>query len=181
MEEERYIKFKLCLVGESAVGKTSLIRRFVFDQFDDKYIKTIGTKVTKKDMRVQNPNNGEPADVRLMIWDIMGDKGFRQVISQAYFFGAKGIIAMCDITRKQTLSELHGWMDSVQSVTGEIPVVFLGNKCDLINQQELSINDLENFSSSYKQSVTYLSSVKTGFNVELAFQKLSEKILEDVI
>lgn len=174
----KLIKMKLCLVGDSAVGKTSLIRKFVSDQFDDKYIKTIGTKVTKKVMTVQNPKNGEAVDVNLMIWDIMGDKGFRHMLTQAYFFGTHGIIGMCDVTRKKTLSALSDWMLGVKEVVNDVPVVFLGNKCDLVEEQELDINDINIFATRYKSASTYLSSVKTGFNVELAFKSLSEKVLE---
>jgi small GTP-binding protein len=174
----RFVKLKICLVGDSAVGKTSLIRRFVFDQFDDKYIKTIGTKVTKKEITIQNPSNGEPVEVHLMIWDIMGDKGFRHLLTQAYFYGTHGIIGMCDITRKKTLSALSEWMINVKEIVNDVPVIFLGNKCDLDSKQELDINDIKIFATRYKNAAAYLSSVKTGQNVELAFKNISEKVVE---
>ena len=179
MLEEELFKFKICLIGENAVGKTSLIRRFVTDEFDDKYLKTIGTKTTKKEMKFQSPNNGT-RNVSLIIWDIMGDKGFRLLLQEAYFFGAQGIIGMCDITRKNTLIDLHGWMEAAQSVTGKIPTIFLGNKYDLVDKQEVDLNELNDFASRYEKAIAYLSSAKTGFNVELAFRTLSEKILDNL-
>lgn len=179
--ESKPLKLKLCLVGESAVGKTCLIRRFVFDQFDDKYIGTLGTKISKKPMKVNNPKDNEEKDVNLMVWDIMGQQGFRQLLQEAYFFGAQGIIGVCDVTRKNTLSELQSWMDAVYSVTREIPIVFLGNKSDLNESQEVDIKDINDFASRYEKTEVYLSSAKTGHNVEQAFKTLGEKILKDIL
>jgi len=71
------MKMKVCLVGEAAVGKTSLIRRFVLDDFDDKYIQTLGTKVSKKELTVAIPDGSGNMKVDMTIWDIMGQKGFR--------------------------------------------------------------------------------------------------------
>lgn len=181
MSGSKPLKLKLCLVGESAVGKTCLIRRFVYDQFDDKYIGTLGTKISKKEIRIQHPKNGEMVDVNLMVWDIMGQPGFRQLLQEAYFFGAQGLLAVCDTTRKNTLSELRSWMNSVQSVTKDIPTVFLGNKCDLEEYQEVDVNDIKNFASRYEKTETFLSSAKTGHNVELAFKTLGEIILKDLL
>ncbi|UCE73663.1 MAG: hypothetical protein JSV56_11645, partial [Methanomassiliicoccales archaeon] len=98
MSELKPFKLKLCLIGESSVGKTSLIKRFVFDQFDDEYICTIGTKITKKEMKVQLQGNGGPKEVQFLIWDIIGHQSFRQLLQQAYFYGTHGLIAVCDIT-----------------------------------------------------------------------------------
>jgi small GTP-binding protein len=181
LPEKKPLKLKLCLVGESAVGKTCLIRRFVYDQFDDKYIGTLGTKITKKEIRIQSPDNDGMLDINLMIWDIMGQQGFRQLLQEAYFFGAQGIIGVCDVTRRNTLSELQSWMEAVQSVTDEIPAVFLGNKSDLEDYQEVKLNDIKSFASRYKNTEAYLSSAKTGFNVELTFKTLGERILKNLL
>src|SRR5438093_7047445 len=101
---EKHIKSKICLVGEVGVGKTSLVKRFVLDTFDDRYVATVGTKVTKKTVPVLW--RGGPAMMDLMVWDIMGEKGFRALLKEAYFEGCQGVIAVCDITRKDTLHEL---------------------------------------------------------------------------
>ncbi len=69
------LKAKICLIGEAAVGKTSLIRRYVEDAFDDKYISTLGAKVSKKELVLDSPSG--PLNVDMTIWDIMGEKGFR--------------------------------------------------------------------------------------------------------
>src|SRR5438093_9223217 len=105
---EKHIKSKICLVGEVGVGKTSLVKRFVLDTFDDRYVATVGTKVTKKTVPVLW--RGGPAMMDLMVWDIMGEKGFRALLKEAYFEGCQGVLAVCDVTRKDTLHELNDWI-----------------------------------------------------------------------
>ncbi len=126
--EAKRMKVKVCLVGEAAVGKTSLIRRFVLDNFDDKYIQTLGTKVSKKEMVVQGPEVSGDLKIDMTIWDIMGQKGFRELLKEAYFYGAKGILAVCDVTRKKTLEDLDDWIEGVYSVTGKVPIEFLATR-----------------------------------------------------
>src|SRR3990170_698487 len=99
------MKAKVCLVGEHAVGKTSLIRRYVLDEFDDRYIVTLGAKVSKREMTIALPGLGEVL-MDMTVWDIMGSRGFRELLREAYFHWAQGILAVCDITRYETLSDL---------------------------------------------------------------------------
>ncbi len=181
MPEKRPIKLKLCLLGPGAVGKTSLIKRYVFDEFDDKYISTLGTKVTKKEMTIQLPTNGGTRDVNLMIWDIMGQQSFRQLLQQSYFFGAHGIIGVCDVTNKDSLESLHEWIKSAFGVTNQVPAVILGNKCDLGEQRIVNLEEIADFASNYENATALLSSAKTGENVEEAFKVLAQKILEIVL
>ncbi|UCG69804.1 MAG: GTP-binding protein [Thermoplasmata archaeon] len=168
-------------MGNLAVGKTSLIRRYVFDQFSDRYKGTIGAKVSKKEIEVTDPQTKEPVNVQFLIWDITGHQSLRRLLQQAYFSGAQGIIGVCDTTREETLSDLEKWLENIQDFTSNISTVLLGNKCDLVDIQNISLNELKNTASGYEKSMAYLSSAKTGFNVELAFKTLGEKILEDVI
>src|SRR6266536_64204 len=118
--EVKRMKVKVCLVGEAAVGKTSLIRRFVLDNFDDKYIQTLGTKVSKKELTSAVPDSSGELKIDMTIWDIMGQKGFRELLKEAYFYGARGILAVCDVTRRKTLDDLDDWIEGVYSVTGKI-------------------------------------------------------------
>lgn len=164
------MKVKICLVGDFQVGKTSLIRRFVLDEFDDRYLETIGTKVTKKTVNVDHPCGEDLLRVKLLIWDIMGRKEFGDLLRDAYFYGAKGIIAVCDLTRPETVESVREWIDSVVRVTGRVPIHILGNKADLERKvDEQAIADL---ASSY-DSPHHLTSAKTGLNVELAFADMA--------
>ena len=174
------MKLKVCLVGEAAVGKTSLIRRFVMDDFDDKYIQTLGTKVSKRELTVDNADDNASVKVDMTIWDIMGQKGFRELLKEAYFYGARGIIAVCDTTRRSTLDELDDWVEGVYSVTGKIPVTFLGNKIDMKDRNEITDEQMRQAVRAYESPYCF-TSAKTGENVEHAFQELAKVIVQDRI
>lgn len=169
-------KLKICMIGDVGVGKTSLIRRYVMDVFDDKYIATIGTKVTKKEMQVKDPRTGNPQKIMLLIWDIMGQPSFREVLREAYFYGVEGSLAVCDVTSKESLGELRYWIKAMTSTTGKVPIVFLGNKCDLREETRVPYQDIEIFARKH-DSPAMLSSAKTGYNVEQAFSTLVEMML----
>src|SRR5256885_14744768 len=117
------IKTKVCLVGEAAVGKTSLIRRFVQDDFDDRYITTLGAKVSKREIVFDMPDRKQ-IQMDITIWDIMGEKGFRDLLKEAFFYGAMGGVAVGDITRYSTVAELVDWVQGVFKVVCEIPGVY---------------------------------------------------------
>jgi small GTP-binding protein len=176
------VKAKICLVGEAAVGKTSLIRRYVLNDFDDKYITTLGAKVSKKEMEFDLPDNGTHVGMDMTIWDIMGEKGFRDLVKEAFFVGTRGVLAVCDITRYDTLKELDDWVQSVFRVVGNIPVIFAVNKVDLKDEVLLMYGDTELEQASRAFDAHYLyTSAKTGENVEEAFRLLGERIVESSI
>ncbi|MEE9224040.1 MAG: Rab family GTPase [Thermoplasmata archaeon] len=170
------MKAKVCLVGEQAVGKTSLVRRFVLDVFDDSYIATMGAKVLKRDIEVSDETYGNLL-VSLVVWDIMGDKSFRDLFKEAFFQGAQGLIAVCDVTRKATLTELENWIKAVSKVAGDIPIHMLANKVDLVDDTEIAEDDIKEFSD--RMDSTYeMTSAKTGENVEDAFDIVARKIID---
>ena len=176
--EVKRMKVKVCLIGEAAVGKTSLIRRFVLDNFDDKYIQTLGTKVSKKELASPSPDGTGELKIDMTIWDIMGQKGFRELLKEAYFYGARGILAVCDVTRRKTLDDLDDWIEGVYSVTGKIPIEFLGNKIDLKDQVQISEDDMVQAARAY-DSPFHFTSAKAGVNVENAFQSLAERVAKE--
>jgi len=170
----KQIKRKVLLIGDGAVGKTSLIRKFVTDRFDDKYITTIGTKITKKDMRF-NLKDGEMV-LTLMIWDILGQKGYTGIQASSYR-GAEGAMIVCDLTRKETLaSTVDYWIPELRKVAGEIPLVFVGNKCDLIDSRQISESELQATAATFGSN-SFVSSAKTGENVEAIFTHFGEMVL----
>ncbi|MEM2839907.1 MAG: Rab family GTPase [Thermoplasmata archaeon] len=176
MNEPELRKLKICLIGDLGVGKTSLIRRYVLDQFDDKYIATIGTKVTKKDITVVNPNSKRPERISMMIWDIMGQPSFREILRESYFFGAQGALAVCDVTDKDTFGELRYWIKAMTATAGPVPTLVIGNKIDLKDNVEITFSELRSFADGMG-SIAMLTSAKTGENVEKAFLALVERIL----
>lgn len=170
------MKAKVCLVGEPAVGKTSLIRRFVLDVFDDSYIATMGAKVLKKDVGVLDDTYGNLL-VNLVIWDIMGDKTFRDLFKEAFFQGAQGLLAVCDVTRKGTLTGLTNWIDEVSKVAGDIPIQIIANKTDLTTNMEIDEDEIRSYSDSIN-SRYIMTSAKTGENVEPAFDAMARNIID---
>ncbi len=166
-------KIKICLVGEPAVGKTSLIRRFVMDKFDDKYLTTIGTKVSKKEVTLDDGTK-----VIMMVWDIMGQPSFRQMLKESYFYGANGIMAVTDITRRETLDAMPDWIGTIKSVVEkDIPTVFLGNKWDLKDSAQFGEEELRQIADMYHGRY-FLTSAKTGEHVNDAFLYLAEEIVK---
>lgn len=169
-------KFKICLVGEEAVGKTSLIHRFVSGAFDESYIRTLGAVVSKKSVDLGTLGE-RPVTVDLMILDIMGKRTFLQLFKEAYFHGARGILAVFDVTRKASLHDLAKWIDGVRESVGPIPVYSLGNKVDLAERRETDEKEASEVLSSYECPILY-TSAKTGANVEQAFHSLAKTIME---
>ena len=169
------MKTKVCLVGDAAVGKTSLIRRFVLNEFDDKYILTVGTKVCKKQLKVLLPEIETQVECNVMIWDIMGQKGFRDLFKTAYFYHTEGIIAVCDVTRYPTMITLNDWIKNVNDIAGNVPVMLVANKVDLNDKIEFGEEEMSQIAKIY-DSPFFFSSAKTGKNVETVFHTLVERI-----
>ncbi len=168
-------KLKVGLVGDSKVGKTSLIQRFVLDQFDDKYIKTIGAKVSKMEVLLPLPGNRR-VRVIMMIWDIIGERNVAELYMSSHFMGMQGILAVCDVTRKRSLDNIGDWASSVFQVAGVVPIQILVNKTDLEDQFEIEESDVTESSLSLASPAVF-TSAKTGENVDGAFSELAQTIL----
>ncbi len=173
-------KIKICLAGEAAVGKTSLIRRFVHDQFDDKYTVTLGAKVTKKVVIVKNPGGKGKLEVDVALWDIMGEKFLRELLREAYFYGAQGILAVCDVTRAETLVDLEDWKTSIEKVAGTIPILVLANKSDLKDEAVIDEKGLQLFCEGWECPYLF-TSAKMGDNVEKAFHEMATTVLKGLV
>ncbi len=179
MAKQRLLKAKVCIVGEAAVGKTSLIRRFVLDQFDDSYLITLQAKVSKKTVEVPTGPAGGPVTMEMSIWDVMGQRRFRELLVEAYFQGVSGIIAVADATRRQTLAALYEWIDRVDSVSSQAPIVIAVNKSDLEKAVQVTDADVAPLAEAFHGQFL-MTSAKTGANVEEAFRILGARIAERV-
>jgi small GTP-binding protein len=172
---QEYLKRKVLLLGDGAVGKTSLVRRFVVDKFGDDYITTIGAKVTKKDMRVQT--GMDAFDISLIMWDVLGQRGFHAVQNSS-FQGARGAILVYDMTRPETAESLKTyWLPRLREVAGEIPRILFANKVDLVAERSLA-EEKVGWLAAELGCGFYLTSAKTGENVEHGFGTLATDLIE---
>lgn len=162
------IQKKVCLLGDIAVGKTSLIRRFVEGRFDDRYLSTIGVKISRKSL----PHGDNT--LNLLIWDLAGGDDFSQV-GNSYLRGAAGAIIVCDLTRRETLNAFDYYVKQLQQINGKTALVFVGNKCDLVAERVIPEPELETIGKNFN-CPTLLTSAKTGEQVEKAFALLAEQL-----
>jgi Ras-related protein Rab-1A len=175
MNDVKEIQKKIILLGDGAVGKTSLIRRFVVDKFDDKYILTIGSKVTAKSIQIEK--NDKTFQMNLQIWDILGQKGYFK-LHKSTFRGTDGVILVSDITRKKTLNSLKNyWIPEVHDLVGTIPFVILANKSDLLGNAAFDESELRELAMNF-DATYYFTSAKYGDNVLKAFQSIGLNIVE---
>ena len=159
---------KICMLGSFAVGKTSLVRRFVDSFYSDVYQTTVGVKIDKKNMQV----NG--SEVSLVLWDIYGEDDY-QKMRWIYLRGASGYLLVADGTRRATLEKARELEERARQEAGAIPFVFVINKCDLLQDWEVD----DSFETQVRaQNWSLLrSSAKTGEGVEEAFSLLAQKML----
>jgi len=169
------MRTKVCMVGDGAVGKSSLVRRYVLDVFDDSYLRTLGTKVLKKTIDLEFPRDRIAIQLTATIWDIMGHTEFRHLVADTYFAGAKGILAVADLTRRETLVNLAGWIDGVRQVAGNVPVLMVVNKGDLSDRATFGPAEVREVAEGFGcPHVT--TSAKTGKMVPAAFRILGTMI-----
>jgi len=157
---------KICLLGDFFVGKTSLVRRFVYDRFDDKYISTIGVKVSRKTVAI--PRDDEVVELTMMLWDLAGSEEFSQVRA-SYLRGLSGAILVCDMTRPETLENLTIYVDDLYRVNPEAKLIIAANKNDLTEQHQLTRGQAEVVANSF-DAAFHFTSAKTGNEVENLFR-----------
>ena len=170
------VKMKICMAGEAMVGKTSLIRRYVLEEYEDRYTATLGTKITKKSLGVAHPQDGHRVEVNLILWDIMGTPTLRYLLKEAYYHGAHGILGVADLTREETLRELDAWSRSIRTVAGSVPTYVVVNKADLEGEARMDRGTIDAFCRDRGYPWSY-TSAKTGAGVEEAFEGLVRHVL----
>lgn len=167
-------KWKIVMVGDFAVGKTSLVRRFVSDEFSDSYLTTIGVKVTKKEVSINDKSS-----VDILLWDIAGSDKFNQ-ISPEYIKGASAGIIVADLTRQNTIENISAHVELLQSVNSDIFICAALNKSDLVENPEEFIAFVENNLKLISIKFILTTSAKDGLNVEHLFTKLSKDVYEEI-
>lgn len=174
--EIREMKKKICLVGDSKVGKTSLLKRYIDNEFDNKYIASISAKIFNKDLQVKIQNNGATnvVNMNLSIWDLIGHRDHEYwALMKRYYLNTDGALFVCDLTSEKSLENLKDWVSSLFNTIGVIPFIVMANKSDLGTEAKFDEEALINFTKQY-HSDFYYTSAKDGTNVELSFQHLSK-------
>ncbi|MCG3159643.1 MAG: hypothetical protein JMDDDDMK_00657 [Acidobacteria bacterium] len=164
---QKQIQKKICLLGAFAVGKTSLVARFVKSIYSDQYITTVGVKVDKKTINIDGQ------EINLIVWDVAGEDDLQKV-RMNYLSGASGYLLVADGTRRDTLETARMLRDRVNEEVGALPFIFLINKADLASEWE--IDDQAVAECEAHGWTVIKTSAKTGEGVEEAFTKLAEKI-----
>ena len=176
------VKMKVCMVGEAAVGKTSLVRRFVLDLFNEAYAATLGARVTKRELHFQGVEVDKHVRVDMTLWDIMGERFVRDELRESYLLGAQGVIGVADVARPSTLDALETWVEWVRNAVGEIPVVYSVNKIDLLSELMRRPNDQEiEGLLGMKDVFWFYTSAKNGQGVEDVFAAVAKQVLAEVL
>ncbi|EAL62514.1 Rab GTPase [Dictyostelium discoideum AX4] len=169
MEEDK--QYKVLLIGDSDVGKTSIVKRFSDDTFDEDLLCTIGVEFKMKEVKV----DGKKVD--LCIWDTAGQEKFRALIS-SYYRGAHGIILTYDVTKRESFDNLNYWLNEVENFANRSNLVKLlvGNKIDKENRE---VTREEGAEFAKKKAMLFIEcSAKSKIGIQQAFEELAQKIIE---
>ena len=162
------INLKILLVGDSSVGKTTLLLKYVDGKFSDSHITTIGVEYKDKPIILNNRN------INLQIWDTSGQERYRS-ITKNFYRNADGILFVYDVTREETFAHIKDWLISSDECDKDFKKIIVGNKIDL--ERVVSKEKVENFGKS-KNMKYYEVSAKTGEGLDNVFKAIVELILE---
>lgn len=155
---------KICLLGDFAVGKTSLVRRYIEGIFDEKYLTTVGVVVSRKSVIMPEYS------ANLLIWDLAGGRDFTHT---GYLAGVAGALLVCDLTRHSTLAAYRIYAEQVNGFNPHAGLVLIANKSDLVEERAISDEELQALSIELNAPL-FVTSAKTGDMVEMAFIHLTE-------
>ena len=172
MNEYDYL-FKLIIIGDSGVGKSSVLSQYVDQTFINSHISTIGV-----DFKITNVNIGDKI-AKLQIWDTAGQERFR-TITTSYYRGAHGIILVYDVTNRESFDNIVNWVDNIERYSKNPRLILIGNKTDLPNKRVVSYEEALDYSNSLGLSFLE-TSAKNNLNIEDIFTKLVHDIYDNNI
>ena len=164
--------FKIVIVGDSSVGKTNILTKYLRDEFDENSKATVGVEFGTKNFDI------EGNIVKAQIWDTAGQERYRS-ITTAYYKGSKGCLLVYDITRKGTFESIDRWVSDLKaSSENNMSIILLGNKSDLGNERQISTEEGEEKAKFYKMAFMETSALN-GNNIERAFQELINDVYKN--
>jgi small GTP-binding protein len=167
-------KFRVVLLGEATVGKTSLLRRYTENVFDEEYKQTLGTTFATKDVDVKD-NEGNIRNVRISVWDMGGQSTYRELRRQ-YMKGSSAAIIVYDVTKPESFMAMNNWFESFREVCPNAPVMICANKIDL-TEKRMVPQEPGTMLRDWFQSEYYETSAKDGTKVTDVFERCAEVIL----
>jgi len=169
--------FKLVLIGDSSVGKSNILSRYVHDRFRIDTHTTIGVEFTTKTIQVEL--EGRMANVKLQIWDTAGQERYRSITS-AYYRGAIGCLLVFDVTKRASFEHVSEWLHELRDhSSGETRVLLVGNKVDLRHLREVPTDEAISFAKDNGLSFIE-TSAQSGHNIEQAFVQLVTEVIKDM-
>ena len=175
MSEKKDYKylFKILILGDSFVGKTNMLKRFLHNDFDSTNKETVGVEFDSKNITLGE--NGKEEIVKAQIWDTAGQERYRS-LTKAYYKGAKGALLVYDITRRVTFENIDNWLiDLRTNGDKDILIILIGNKSDLEDKREVSKDEAETKAEQYNTAFLE-TSAKSGDNITKGFMELIEQI-----
>lgn len=166
-------KFKICLLGEGSVGKTSLVYRFIEDKFHEDYKATLGVNILQKHLEIDDYS------ISANIWDLGGQDTFEN-LRKLYLEGSEGALIIFDLTDRTSFEKLGSWIRDFREHREEKPFCLIGNKADLKDQILVKEEEASLLAKEYGVNLI-ITSAKTGENVEKAFVNLIKNILEKIV
>jgi len=166
-------KCQLLVIGDSTVGKTSILNKFANGTFNSNYLATVGLDNITKDETIDGKN------IRIKIWDTAGQERYK-ALTKGFFNNAEGIMIVFDVTNTETYDNLKNWIQSIQNFMGnkmeQIPIIIIGNKIDC-EEREVKTEDAESFCKG--QNYPYFeTSAKTGENIDKTIRFLVKKVID---
>ena len=165
------LSLKILIIGDSQVGKTSLLLEYVDKTFTEDHIATIGVEYKEKFVKKDD------FDIRLQIWDTAGQERFRS-ITKNIFRNTDGVLFVYDVTNKDSFVNIKNWIKDTENVSKEIKGVIIGNKIDLIKERKISKEDLEEIGRKYSMPVLEVS-VKNIINVNESFDLIIDELFKN--
>ena len=164
-------ELKVILLGESGVGKTAIIKRYLYDQFNLEHNPSSTMNYVEKQMTVKNKN------IRLNIWDTIGQEKYRS-LTKIFFKDSKIVLYVYDITNRKSFEALENWRKIIADVLGDVPTIgVVGNKCDLYLQEQVKENEGKKYADDIGAKFIYTSAKLDAIN----FKKFLEDIVKDYV
>jgi Ras-related protein Rab-23 len=173
MSDSQEFGFKICIIGDGGVGKTSLIKKYTKGTFERDYIKTIGAQFSRYDKKI----NGDV--INLIFWDIAGQDDFK-FLHPLFYKQSRACIIACSLEEnalgEDSFTHIKDWNDELKKHCGDVPVVLFANKVDLIEENTIDNLNIQKIVENYNFLGYYITSAKTGQGVIDAFNAIIEKL-----